>query len=480
MYEEPEVSNWPLLGWAAVALVLAVAAGGLIIYSDRFDWQLNLIEIPAVPLAVASCLVGIAFLSLAWIIPWSLNSQPVGRSSLLWFMLAFGLLLRLAMLATTPALEDDFYRYLWDGGVAASGQNPYALSPKGVFDVSAPESIQQLAAESGAVIERVNHPQLKTIYPPVAQFWFAVAHNIQPWSLLAWRLLGVAAELSTIALILQLLQMSGRSPLWSALYWWNPLVIKELVNSAHMEFLLLPVVLLAITFAVRRRYVMGTVALALATGTKLWPIMLLPLMLRPLLQKPGRLAAALLIFSLMTLAWVVAPILGGIDEKSGFVAFAKHWQTNSALFQNANTLAQSLFSGLGLGDQFIGFLVRLLFAAIVGLIAVALSRSYYRDEQDVLQRCAIVMMALFLLSPAQFPWYGTWVIILLPFFPLWGLLIMTATLPLYYLSFHFAALGNYELFNSGVLWWIWAPIWFGFAVDLWRIWRRPLVWRADV
>jgi len=205
----------------------------------------------------------------------------------------------------------------------------------------------------------------------------------------------------------------------------------------------------------------------------------LPLMLRPLLQCPGRLFLALVIFSSLLLAWLAPPVLGGIDETSGFVAFAKHWQTNSALFQNTNWLAQTLFAGIGLSKESIGSLVRLSFAAVVGLAAVFLSRPHYGDQHDVMQRFAFVIIALFLFSPAQFPWYGTWVIVLLPFFPLYGLLIMTVTLPMYYLSFHFSALGNYELFNAWVLWWIWIPIWLGLAVDAWNIWRRPLIWQAD-
>ncbi|MEM8973517.1 MAG: hypothetical protein AAGD43_15780 [Pseudomonadota bacterium] len=476
---EDESRDWPLAGWVVIAIALSLATAALIYYADRFSWHLNLTEIPAVPLAVASLMIGIVFASLAWIIPWSIRTRSHERIGLLYFVLAFGLLLRLAMLVSTPALEDDFYRYLWDGGVVASGYNPYARSPNNVFDVKAPEPLQQLAAESGAVIERVNHPQLKTIYPPVAQFWFAVAHQLQPWSLLGWRLLGVIAEVVTVALILLLLQKCGRSPLWSALYWWNPLVIKELINSAHMEFLLLPTLLLAVYLAVQHRYVLGTVTLAFAVGTKLWPLMLVPLMLRPLLQSPGRLLTALLIFGVLSLAWIAWPLLGGIDESSGFVAFAKHWQTNSALFQNTNGLAVTIFSGFGLDKETIGSAVRLVFAAIVGLLAIALSRPRYLDQHDVMQRYAVVIVAMFLLSPAQFPWYGTWVIILLPFFPLYGLLIMTATLPLYYLSFHFSALGNYELFNAWVLWWIWIPIWLGLAVDGWNIWRQPLVWQAD-
>ncbi|MEM9355246.1 MAG: hypothetical protein AAGB04_03455 [Pseudomonadota bacterium] len=476
---ERESRDWPLVGWGAVAIALTVAAGALVYYADRFSWNLPLAEIPAVPLAIASLTIGIVFASLAWIIPWSISTRSGERARLLYFILAFGLFLRLAMLVSTPALEDDFYRYLWDGGVVSAGYNPYTRSPNAVFDVNAPEPLQQLAAESGAVIERVNHPHLKTIYPPVAQFWFAVAHQFQPWSLMGWRLLGVIAEVATVALILLLLQACGRSPLWSALYWWNPLVIKELINSAHMEFLLLPLVLLAIHLAVQHRYVLGSVTLAFAVGTKLWPVMLAPLMLRPLIQKPVQLLTALMLFGGLSLAWIVWPLLGGIDETSGFVAFAKHWQTNSALFQNTNGFAVWFFSGFGLDKETTGSIVRLFFAAIVGLVAVALSRPSYLDQHDVIQRFAVVIVAMFLLSPAQFPWYGTWVIILLPFFPLYGLLIMTVTLPLYYLSFHFSALGNYELFNARVLWWIWIPIWIGLAIDAWNIWRQPLIWQAD-
>ena len=296
---------------------------------------------------------------------------------------------------------------------------------------------------------------------------------------MGWRIVGIGAEIATITLILMLLAISGRSLLWSTLYWWNPIVIKELINSAHMEFVLLPVVLLALYLAVRRRYVSSTITLAFAVGTKLWPIMLLPLMLRPLLKRPAQLAVALLNFSLLVLTWAIAPILGGLDESSGFVAFAKHWQTNSALFQNTNAFAQLLLGETGLNQEQIGTLVRLVFAATVGMIAVVLSRSDYTDQNDIMQRFAIVIVALLLLSPAQFPWYGTWVIILLPFYPLYGLLIMTVTLPLYYLSFHFSALGNYQLFNDWVLWLIWIPIWLGLSIDAWKIWRKPLVWQAD-
>ena len=188
---EGQSREWPLFGWATVAMALCLAAGALIYYADRFFWQLNLAEIPAVPLAIASLLIGIVFASLAWIIPWTIRASGSQRAGLLYFVLALGLLLRLAMLVSSPALEDDFYRYLWDGGVVSAGYNPYARSPNAVFDVNAPEPLQQLAAESGAVIERVNHPHLKTIYPPVAQFWFAVAHKMQPVELarmaVAWR-----------------------------------------------------------------------------------------------------------------------------------------------------------------------------------------------------------------------------------------------------------------------------------------------------
>ncbi|MGD8779206.1 MAG: hypothetical protein PVH88_09635 [Ignavibacteria bacterium] len=44
-------------------------------------------------------------------------------------IIIFGLVVRIILTPTFPVLEDDFYRYLWDGAVTANGINPYEHAP---------------------------------------------------------------------------------------------------------------------------------------------------------------------------------------------------------------------------------------------------------------------------------------------------------------------------------------------------------------
>ena len=55
-----------------------------------------------------------------------------GRALLGW-VIVIGAGLRISMLSSAPILEDDYYRYLWDGAVVVNGLNPYAYSPAEVL-----------------------------------------------------------------------------------------------------------------------------------------------------------------------------------------------------------------------------------------------------------------------------------------------------------------------------------------------------------
>ncbi|RMF61844.1 MAG: hypothetical protein D6748_00750, partial [Calditrichaeota bacterium] len=50
-------------------------------------------------------------------------------SQKLLLILLLGLVVRVLMFFSSPILEDDYYRYLWDGAVSANGFNPYQYSP---------------------------------------------------------------------------------------------------------------------------------------------------------------------------------------------------------------------------------------------------------------------------------------------------------------------------------------------------------------
>ena len=72
------------------------------------------------------------------------------QSSLLFLILCIGISLRAISLFTTPILEIDYYRYIWDGKVSAEGVSPYFYSPARTLraEPSLEPSYQQVVALS--------------------------------------------------------------------------------------------------------------------------------------------------------------------------------------------------------------------------------------------------------------------------------------------------------------------------------------------
>ncbi len=456
-----------LAAWVSLGGILTVMAAALLWASPQFLWDRQLADMPALPLAAGLFAAGLAYCLVLPLIRATLATDRQTQAAALAIVIAIGVALRLTVFFSTPAFEDDWNRYLWDGAVTASGFNPYAVAPA---DAWAPEHedspLPALAEAADAVYDQINHPHLKTIYPPVAQAAFAIAYWIEPWSLAAWRLVCLAGEAATLVLLLRLLTEAGRPLCWVALYWWNPVVVKELINSAHMEAIVTPFVLLALLLSWRGRHIAGIGALGLAAGAKLWPIMLAPLLLRPLVAAPQLLLAALGTLATLLLIWALAPIFGGIDETSGFSAYAQNWQTNSALFPFLSRVAAFLLAPLMLPETASGLLVRVILAVGVALFSVWLARSAKAGSPNrLMQHAGLVTMVLVLASPAQFPWYLIWTLPFLPFLPLWSGLVASACMPLYYVSFHYLGNGSYNVFRDTWVWAIWVPVWAALMID---------------
>ena len=456
--EASERHNGATVTWVTIGVGLIGAHLALLWLSFRFEAAVDPTFLPVFPLSALLVAAGLLYLSLFWVA----GRFAATRGLVLW-MLFVGLALRLLLLPSPPIFEDDFYRYLWDGGVTAQGFNPYAFAPETVLadsDAAVPLALHQLAQASGPVAEWVNYPSLTTIYPPLAQAGFALAHLIEPWSLIAWRGVSLGFELITLGLLALLLRRLGRSPLWLALYWWNPLAVKELVNSAHMESLLLPFLLAALLAALSARPRWTAVFAALAVGVKLWPIILLPALFRPFLQDRKALLSALGIF-LTLAALLLAPMaLARLDGSAGVVAYSQEWRMNDSLFAIiCNTL-----------DRFFPFLntemwSRLLVLALLGLVVLALTWRTPETPEDTLRSALWTVAALFLLSPTQYPWYYLWLLPFLVLVPRLSLLSLTALLPLYYLRFHFEATGQPSRFDNGVVWIEFAPVWLLLAAE---------------
>jgi alpha-1,6-mannosyltransferase len=457
MQRARNVGNGP---WLVLASGLGLLAAVLILCRGRFGGERELIEYPARWLAAGLVLAGLLFLGLIPLIRRDEGLKGRALRRRLTLIVVVGLGLRVALLWSTPALEDDYYRYMWDGGVTASGHSPYKHAPSAAGeDGMAPDAIKALATAAGDIHSRINHPDLRTIYPPVAEAFFALAYWLEPWSLLAWRLVCLGGELVTLGLLLALLGDLKRSPLWVTVYWWNPLVIKELVNSAHMEAILMPFVLAALLLAVRKRPLWATGALALAAGAKLWPVILAPLIWRQLVTVPRQLAAAVGILGAACVLWAVPPMLAGLGDDSGFVAYATHWKTASAIMPNLERLLGLLLSPFQVEALTVSRAARGLVGIVLAGLIVWVARKPLVGPQDLIERALLTVASLYLLSPSQFPWYLIWLQPLLCLRPERGWLLATALVPLYYVSFYFYATDRAWIFRDIVVWVIWLPIW---------------------
>ena len=460
------------LWWLACALILSAATLATF-WSLQFAHLRPPRERPILPFAFALTASGVLALALVPLIRRSLILDPALQRRILTMIVVAGLLARYVLMASTPILELDHNRYLWDGGLVAHGFNPYAVAPAAVNSLAYNDQRLDLSRDAGAVFDQITYPELRTIYPPVAQAAFGLAHWLDPWGLTGWRLIALTCEGATLALILALLKAVGRSALWGALYWLSPLVLKETINSAHMEVVVLPLVLGAVLLAVRGRHLASVFVIGLAIGAKIWPVMLAPLLLRPLFDAPRRLAGALaMLVGLVGLfAWPIW--LAGLDQTSGFVGFAAYWSTNSAHFPIVEALMTPLAGLLGFAEPTTpGRLARGVLGAALTAFSVWTARAAVASSEDLVARAAAIAGAVVLLSPAQFPWYVLWVLPLAVLRPGLGWLLAAALLPLYYAVFHAIAHGHYPAGTAWIVWTIWLPVWVMLGLDCWREFTR--------
>jgi alpha-1,6-mannosyltransferase len=427
--------------------------------SGRFTYDVDLVHSPVLAFVAAQFAAGVVFMALLYALPkLSANQALVG------VMIGSGLLYRLLLFDTEPILEIDFYRYLWDGGVLAHGYNPYLISPD-TADTHPLGEIRALSADSMPVVARINYPELRTIYPPLSQLAFALAHWIAAWNLDAWRAVILISEGFSLTILILLLKRSNQSPLWASLYWWNPLVTNELINSAHMDALLVPLLLAAVWFVAGRKPLRAVASVVLAAGVKLWPLILLPLIFSRLQKFREGFCGGLVLIPLLLL--FVAPVFYfGLGENSGLASYTQNWQRNSSFFVLATTFFDVYLQAINPLQA--GLAARIFVVLAIATLAFSMGRFSGAEKRSIVSNSTWLIAVLFLFSPTQYPWYFVWFAPLLCLYPVRGLLWFTPLLSLYYLQFYFAARNQNEIFDNIVVWIQFVPVWVILSFDYLR------------
>jgi hypothetical protein len=458
-----QASDLPFSVWVIAGLALLGLHAALTWLSGEFEYTRPLADKPILTLVALQIAAGAVFLATIFRAKGAIQSN---RWFLPW-LIGVGIALRAVTMFSAPMLETDFYRYMWDGAVLANGMNPYQYAPDQAARAT-DSALAELAKESGEVIDRINYPHLRTVYPPLAQAIFAAAYLVKPWSLLAWRVTLAFFDAATLLLLLMVLRNLNLPYTLAAIYWWNPLVIREVFNTAHMDVLALPLVIAAVMLSTGTRQSAAALALAGATGIKLWPVVLLPVILSPLWSHPRRIALPVGLFAAVCFLMFLPIHFSGLDQTSGFTAYGQGWEMNDALYMLLLWIVELLGRVFAWGGGMTQLVTRAIVAAAVVVWTAWLSMRGPTEQIDVWERSLLVVSAVFLLSPTQFPWYYLWMLPFLTIRPRFSLLLLSALLALYYLRFHFKSTDRAWIFDYYVVWLEYVPVW----ILLWSEWFK--------
>jgi hypothetical protein len=378
------------------------------------------------------------------------------RKSIIWsplLIISIAVLIRIPFLLRTPELSDDIYRYVWDGLQMMKGNNPYSFAPADI----------KLSDESSAfLLLHVNHPELVTIYPPSAQFVFALG-SFFSGSVLGIKTVLVVMDIATCILMLRFLSVM-HLPSWRAvLYAWHPLPVIEIAGSGHIDsagilFLLLGLMLvmsgtqsseptlhlkssLPYPFKKSLLFLSAGVVFSCAVFIKLFPIIFLPALIVFMPKQKSFIFLAGFLSGIVGLTLPFLPdFYNMVDTLSVYLL---NWEFSGFAFRMLREVTSS------------GNSARLLLMAVFLSIVCFFSFSFFyrkRTSEGMSGDLSVsfvktmygIAFLYLLLTPTLHPWYALYLVCLFPFFAEPGGLILSWSVFLsYYVLINYSLLGQW-------------------------------------
>ncbi len=430
------------LGRSQAALALA----GLAALEAAFETMRRLGNLKLY--VVETIALGLAAGVIYFVVLYALEHSGESRATL-WLVLAGALLFRLTLAPLVPSLSTDIHRYRWDGHVQNAGWNPYTVRPDD----------PRLASMRDAGWSTLPGPETPTVYPPLAQLVYRFTWRVLPGPV-GFKLPFLLADLLVVCMLAGWIRSTGGRSYQLAIYAWNPLVVIEFAASGHNDALAVAGVVAALVIirgsnglsTPRRAGAASTLLLTAAALAKVFPAVLLPLWLRRTRWRNALWAAALA----AACAWPYRSAWPQVLDTLSY--YESRWQNNNAsLYPLLAWFSGSadLAAGVGIG-------------VVAGLALWAAAR-----QMDPARAAYILFAAILMLAPNCYPWYVTWIVPLLCFFPsdrfavAWLLLTVLQFLS-YNVLIDFQANGRWH-FDPFIQWLTYVPF---YALLLWQALRR--------
>lgn len=337
-------------------------------------------------------------------------------------VLGGSLLVGLAALVGPPDTSTDSARYAWDGIVQLHGISPYLHTPTahalaGIRpDWLFPQPISYpLPSPTGPtycpgvriqttfddvtgarLCTAINRPGVPTIYPPMAELWFALVRSVVPVTATYWpmQVAGLVVSLGVTVGLLLVLRRAGADPRWAALWGWCPLVAAEAVTNSHVDVLGAALATAGAVAVAWGRPVWGGIALGAATSTKLIPAIAYPALLGTRRSWWSALAGVAL-FAVLYVPYVLTTGLGVIGYLPGYLS--EEGYDDGARF----ALVSAVVHGKGAA----------VVVAVVVLVAAVLAWRLADPARPWSAEVLVIGVTLLAVSP-RYPWYA---LLLVPF-----------------------------------------------------------------
>lgn len=284
-------------------------------------------------------------------------------------------------LGSPPVFENDQYRYLWEGKVVASGNNPYIEAPSS-------DNLDHIN-----FLERKNiaHNKLTTIYPPLAQAYFLM---FSPFTYSVGLLL---MQLSSFVLLMFFLYNQFYNK-FSSIVLITPFLYKEFIQSVHLDLL----AMFLLWFLWRRKRHYSSIVFSFLVkilGILIFPFLIINEYFQGKVSKFGVLLSTV-VFLIIALIYQYGH---SSTQVAGTEAFVKFWFWNSLL-------GKPLYL-LGVPEKTLRFaLIGSFFISYIGHLILQFNQKG-RKTQLIVANC---FLCLYLFSPVLHSWYLIWPLVFIP------------------------------------------------------------------
>ncbi len=291
-------------------------------------------------------------------------------------VITVGILLRCTQLGAPWLLSDDAWRYLWEGTLLNDGGNPFTQAPNTVLGLN------------DDLRERVNHPGITSIYPPLALWWFRALAVFG--TALATQAMTAALDVLTLVAVWQIghLRRFGHWP--AVFYALHPLPVLELAGAAHVEGPAVCAAAVGLWAWETRRPMWAWTGLAAGGAIKLLPFVALAAFIPRQSRSRTATAGVATVLGFLALA---SPVLdGGTELLTGLGTYSRHWSFNGLLYP---------WLTWGMGG---------LARPVLGLVGLAILATAIVRRLPPAELLLCTGLAFLAVTPTAHPWYALWVL----------------------------------------------------------------------